>query len=236
MPQTLFRAKRLVLHIPHSSPVFPCGYNYWSNGIDDHIARWTDWYTDWIFCSAAMGDVRIVPVIFPFSRFFCDVERLENDPLESIGQGIIYTDFGKCHRRLKYDERKTLLERYYHPHMDRLRCNLHPSAFLLDCHSFPYDLSEVDVCIGYNDDWSQPEAEIITQTESIFKDQGFKTGLNHPYSNSLSPTMPFSYPSMMIELNKKTYMSEYGELDYVKMQNVVNSLRRVFSLILDGDI
>ena len=41
---------------------------------------------------------------------------------------------------------------------------------------------------------------------------------------------------MMIELNKKTYINESGELDYVKMQIIVNSLRRVFSLILDGVI
>ena len=46
------RIERIVLHIPHSSPVFPKGYGDWSQGIDEHIVRWTDWFTDWIFCQA----------------------------------------------------------------------------------------------------------------------------------------------------------------------------------------
>ncbi len=227
------RIERIVLHIPHSSPVFPKGYGRWSQGIDEHIVRWTDWFTDWIFCQAAIHDSRIVPVSFPFSRFFCDVERLENDPLESIGQGIVYTDFGECHRNIGDAESNRLHEEFYRAFMERLRSNLQPSAFLLDCHSFPSDLSEVDVCIGYNEDWSRPEDEILFQTKAIFESFGFKTGLNHPYSNSISPVMPFAYPSMMIELNKKTYLCETGELDSTGMAVVASSLKKVYGMILD---
>ena len=229
------RIERIVLHIPHSSPVFPKGYGRWSQGIDEHIVRWTDWFTDWIFCQAAIHDGRIVPVSFPFSRFFCDVERLENDPLESIGQGIVYTEFGKCHRKIKDVERKRLHEEFYKAFMDRLRCNLQPSAFLLDCHSFPSDLSDIDVCIGFNEDWSRPEDEILFQVKAVFESLGFKTGLNHPYSNSISPVMPFAYPSMMIELNKRTYMRESGELDSARTAVVVSSLKSVYGLILDRE-
>ena len=209
------------------------GYGRWSQGIEEHIVRWTDWFTDWIFCQAAVNDSRIVPVSFPFSRFFCDVERLENDPLESIGQGIVYTDFGECHRNIGDAESKRLHEEFYRAFMERLRSNLQPSAFLLDCHSFPSDLSEVDVCIGYNEDWSRPEDEILFQTKAIFESFGFKTGLNHPYSNSISPVMPFAYPSMMIELNKKTYLCETGELDSTGMAVVASSLKKVYGMILD---
>ncbi len=209
------------------------GYGCWSQGIEEHIVRWTDWFTDWIFCQAAIHDSRIVPVFFPFSRFFCDVERLENDPLESIGQGIVYTDFGECHRNIGDAESKRLHEDFYRAFTERLRSNLQPSAFLLDCHSFPSDLSEVDVCIGYNEDWSRPKDEILFQTKAIFESLGFKTGLNHPYSNSISPVMPFAYPSMMIELNKKTYMCESGQLDSTGMAVVVSSLKKVYGMILD---
>ena len=211
------------------------GYGRWSQGIEEHIVRWTDWYTDWIFCQAAIHDSRIVPVTFPFSRFFCDVERLENDPLESIGQGIVYTDFDECHRHIEEFERKRLHEEFYRTFMERLRCNLQPSVFLLDCHSFPPDLSDVDVCIGFNEDWSRPEDEILFQTKAVFESHGFKTGLNHPYSNSMSPAMPFTYTSMMIELNKKTYMGKSGELDSARMATVVSSLQRVYGLILDQE-
>ena len=209
------------------------GYGHWSQGIEEHIVRWTDWFTDWIFCQAAIQESRIVPVSFPFSRFFCDVERLENDPLESIGQGIVYTDFGECHRNIGDAESNRLHEEFYRAFMERLRSNLQPSAFLLDCHSFPSDLFEVDVCIGYNEDWSRPEDEILFQTKAIFESFGFKTGLNHPYSNSISPVMPFAYPSMMIELNKKTYLCETGELDSTGMAVVASSLKKVYGMILD---
>lgn len=229
------RVERIVLHIPHSSPVFPIGYGRWSQGIEEHIVRWTDWYTDWIFCQAASNDARIIPVQFPFSRFFCDVERLEKDPLESIGQGIVYTDFGECHRKIGDVESKRLHEDFYKAFMDRLRFNLQPSSFLLDCHSFPSDLSDVDVCIGYNEDWSRPEDEILFQTKAVFESFGFKIGLNHPYSNSISPVMPFAYPSMMIELNKRTYMRESGELDSARTAVVVSSLKSVYGLILDRE-
>ena len=85
---------RIVLNIPHASPVFPFGRGGWEDGIRREIDRWTDWYTDWLFSSASRLDSRIIPVAYLFSRFFCDVERLENDPLEAVGQGIVYERFG----------------------------------------------------------------------------------------------------------------------------------------------
>ncbi|MCI6239358.1 MAG: N-formylglutamate amidohydrolase, partial [Lachnospiraceae bacterium] len=76
----------IVLNIPHSSSEFPgTAKDGWENGIDEHIQRWTDWGTDRLFGMASSMDPRIHPVTFPWSRFFCDVERLENDPLEKIG-------------------------------------------------------------------------------------------------------------------------------------------------------
>lgn len=84
----------IVLNIPHSSSEFPgTAKDGWENGIDEHIQRWTDWGTDRLFGMASSMDPRIHPVTFPWSRFFCDVERLENDPLEKIGQGIVYSSF-----------------------------------------------------------------------------------------------------------------------------------------------
>ncbi len=89
------------------------------------------------------------------------------------------------------------------------------------------------MCIGYNDDWSRPEDELLLQTEAAFKSVGFMTGLNHPYSNSLSPKMPFAYQSTMIELNKKTYLNDVGELDRDKMERLLVAIRSVYALILN---
>ncbi len=226
------RVERIVLHIPHSSPVFPLGFGRWSQGIDEHIVRWTDWYTDWLFCQAAGIDDRIIPVSFPFSRFFCDPERLENDPLESVGEGIIYSDYEECHRQIADDEKKDLLAEFYYPFVDRLRRYLNPRTLLLDCHSFPSDLSDIEVCIGFNDDWSRPENGLLEKTEAAFTSHGLKTGFNSPYSNSISPSMPFLYRSMMIELNKRAYMNDSGELDPERARKVVASLSEVYETIL----
>ena len=208
------------------------GYEDWSEGIYQDIVRWTDWFTDWLFCSAAVNDSRIVPVIFPFSRFFCDAERLVEDPLESIGQGIIYTDFGTNHRTISAERMTDLLERFYIPHQDRLKAFLSPSAFLIDCHSFPADLSDVDICLGFNDDLSRPGGNLLDAIELIFSSHGYKVGINSPYSNSISPEMPFRYHSLMIEVNKGVYMRTATELDYVKAQTVLSAISDVYNTIL----
>ena len=81
-------ADRIVLNIPHSSFQFPFGYDAWDNGIHIDMERLTDIFTDKLFIPDT-SQPEIIPVIFPYSRFFCDAERLVDDPMEKIGQGII---------------------------------------------------------------------------------------------------------------------------------------------------
>ena len=182
---------RIVLNIPHSSPTFPFGKHLWEDGIDAEILRWTDWYTDWLFQST---DTRIIPVSYPFSRFFCDVERLENDPLESIGQGVVYRRFNGL-RHLVSAEDESWAIRSYYEHQERLRSFINGDhTLLLDCHSFPPDLS----------------LEMINIVQDTFKSAGYSVGINCPYSNSITPSSPYAYKSMMIELNKSTYLNETG--------------------------
>jgi hypothetical protein len=67
-------------------------------------------------------------------------------------------------------------------------------------------LSDVDICIGYNEDWSKPNKETIELAVNLFEDCGYKVGINEPYSNSETPDCSFTYQSMMLEVNKKAYM------------------------------
>ena len=46
--------------------------------------RWTDWYTDELFTDSWGSDPRIRYLVGTVSRFDCDLERLENDPLEGV--------------------------------------------------------------------------------------------------------------------------------------------------------
>ena len=77
---------------------------------------------------------------------------------------------------------------------------------VLDCHSFPARMSDVDICIGFNEDWSKPDTRAIEYAVNWFEDNGFKVGINTPYSNSIAPECSFRYHSMMLEINKKAYL------------------------------
>ncbi len=196
----------VVLNIPHASPVLPFGTGAWDDGIQGEVDRWTDWYTDWLFASASRLDSRIVPVVYPFSRFFCDVERLVDDPLEAVGQGFIYERFGTLKRTVTAAERAFAI-RTYKEHHDRLRKAIAGEGTLLvDCHSFPSDLSDVEVCIGVNDDWSRPDDALLERVLNRFRKAGYRTEINIPYSNSINPECGIRYESLMIELNKGLYM------------------------------
>ena len=124
-----------------------------------------------------------------------------------------------------------ILDRFYRAHIRNIRTLLTPSTFLVDCHSFPSDLSDVEVCIGVNEDWSRPDERLIQAGLAIFKERGFLARLNEPYSNSLSPAMSFPYSSMMIELNKRIYLDGAGQLDYERATTVVAALRDMYQCI-----
>ena len=222
---------RIVLNIPHSSSEFPgTAKDGWENGIDEHIQRWTDWGTDRLFGMASSMDPRIHPVTFPWSRFFCDVERPENDPLEKIGQGIVYSSFEGIRRNITGTE--IIYRSYYLGHKTAVIKELTPSSILIDCHSFPSDLSDVEVCIGFNDDWSMPDKDLLSQIESMFRSRGYKTAFNKPYSNSYAPKTRFGYPSLMIELNKSTYMDADGSMDHEKSEKIMAAIREMYEMIL----
>lgn len=79
---------------------------------------------------------------------------------------------------------------------------------LFDCHSFSGEAGEVDICIGYNEDWSKPDMSTLELVVNLFEENGYTVGINNPYSNSETPNCPFVYQSMMLEVNKRVYMEE----------------------------
>ena len=202
---------KIILNVPHSSlfGLYDSEYSGWKENPAfecDCVIKWTDWATDNIFAPNHNLKVNVDMHIFQLSRFIIDAERLEHDPLEAKGQGIIYTDFGGFHREVS-SEKKEFLMNIYHDYIRGIKECLTKENILIDCHSFPPELSDVDVCIGFNDDWSKPEQETINMIASKFIDAGYEVGINEPYSNSLSPACTFPYHSIMIEVNKRIYMN-----------------------------
>ena len=174
-------------------------------------------------------------MVFPYSRFVCDAERLEDDPLEEIGQGIIYKEYG-YHKRNDMNEKQikeTL--RLWEQHQKSLKKHIKsPNTVLIDCHSFPSDLSDCNICIGHNDDWSY-NGKIVNGIVKIFKSRGYTVEINKPFSNSITPQMPFPYTSVMIEVNKRVYMNESTHcLEYsaLKWMRWSGTLRRIYEFLM----
>ena len=220
----------LVLNIPHAS-VAGLGYAKWDDevGLIREVRKWTDWYTDLIFVPDNKPGVKSITA--DYSRFVVDVERLEDDPLDSTGQGIVYTQFNGIKRTIDEEERLGMMA-YYYAYIKQLKGMLNEHSLLVDCHSFPSELSDVDICIGVNNDWSRPTEFVIELVAEAFKQAGYSVMVNQPYSNSIAPQMEFSYDSIMIELNKRIYLNEQT-LELLDSANKVRAaLNTLYELLL----
>lgn len=203
--------RKLLLNIPHSSleGIFDRGLCPWSVNekfYNEVILKWTDLFTDIVFGS---DDPRIEAVRAGYSRFVADCERLEHDPLESIGQGVVYTEYSGYSRQVSEEDKQRLTENIWRAHQLKLSAAIEEGTLLLDCHSFPSDYCpEIDICIGYNDDQTKPSEEVIALIVRKFEDKGYIVGVNKPYGNSIAPSSDIPYHSLMIEINKRIYMDE----------------------------
>lgn len=226
--------KKILLHIPHSSNARST--ELWSNPIafdKTCVRKYTDWHTDIIFASPRP---EVESVVFPYSRFYIDVERLENDPLEKKGQGILYTRYkgnGETFTRVVPEDQRAYMLELYKAHHRKLSEAVEDDTLVIDCHSFPSELSDVDVCIGLNDDETRPDDIFVEAVVKIFSDWGYKVAINTPYSNSIAPKTDKSYKSMMIELNKRIYLNEYSlDLRPERISSIKEVIQEVYSLAL----
>ena len=201
--------KHCVLNIPHASTngLFDANFSGWNptpHFINSCVNRFTDWYTDYLF---ATDSSLVSPVVFPYSRFVCDAERLWNDPKEQEGQGIVYKHFADHVRENLTPEIEQHAFALWNDHQNNLKNAMHENCVLIDCHSFPSDMSKYDICIGFNNDWSYDEG-LVAIVKSTFEINGFSVGFNTPFSHSITPKTDFMYKSLMIEVNKQVYMDE----------------------------
>ena len=115
----------------------------------------------------------------------------------------------------------------YHDYIRGIKECLTKESILIDCHSFPPELSDVDVCIGFNDDDSKPSDEVVGTIDDEFSKIGFTVGINKPYSNSVVFGKP--HKSIMIELKKSIYMDEETLLLRPNISiKVRNAIQRIY--------
>lgn len=216
----------IILHIPHSGTTFLNERAGYADTLLWNARDVIDWFTDELFTPTS-GDGRILPVVFPYCRTECDVERLIDDPLENRNLGICcdsdrqkeshgffrIDDTTLSHS--DHDDYRLYLE--HHQKMETLLLN-HENPLLIDCHSFSsyptvinpdYDATnQYDICIGYNADRTKPDDTVIRTIMDHFESYRYRVGVNCPYSNSKTFNVPTAYKSIMIEVNKRCYMDE----------------------------
>ena len=230
--------RTLFLHIPHSSTEFPADSKYGFNDLDEEERLLIDYYTDELFLPQNKGK-RIVGIVFPYCRLYCDVERMLNDSLEKKGFGISYHRYIPIATGYRYrsfsnsSEPKELYLDYHSASAKKIMKGYSPQL-LIDCHSFsakPTLLnpspSDIDICIGFNEDQTKPNRVVIGNIEQHFKSLGYKVGINNPFSNSKTFPVPDKYYSVMIEVNKRLYMDEISlekTSGFEKLQHDIQSL------------
>ena len=99
-------------------------------------------------------------------------------------------------------------------------------SLIIDCHSFPADLDHgIDICIGFNEDASRPDDDILNLVAEHFTNAGLKVGINAPYSNSMR--VEKDIPTLMIEVNKRVYLQNDGKTpsgEFDKIKRLISSL------------
>lgn len=226
----------IVLHIPHSSRVFPKGCGVGFDDLTDEEKRLIDYFTDELFLPK-VPDERIGSIVCPYCRLYCDVERLANDPLEKNGLGICYRSGGRC-----FSNGVDALSFYVDYQADGAKKILSAvgPTLLIDCHSFSRvptllnsDALDVDICIGFNADDSRPGDDVIDGVVSYFRSCGYKVGVNSPFPNSKTFLVPVKrYHSLMIEVNKRLYMHEITETKIAGFERLQKEITGLYDELL----
>ena len=232
----------LLLHIPHSSTLFPSISKHSFFDLNSEERLLIDYYTDNLFVPS-QESYHIASMVFPYCRLYCDVERLINDPLEKDGLGIAY------HRRIgtsSFNNRSfsSLREAFplyadFHAMMSKKLVELGDDTLLIDCHSFsnlPNLLNsnppDIDICIGYNDDETCPDKVVTGNIAQYFRSRGYKVGINTPFSNSKTFAVPVEYHSVMIEVNKRLYMNEQTLEKTEGFNKLMQDIELLYDMIL----
>lgn len=238
------RYRSILLHIPHSSDAFPEESKYTWNDLDDEERLLIDYYTDELFIPKDES-TQIRSVVFPYCRLYCDTERLINDPLEKEGLGIRYrwglTEHNERHTIFYFSKKNEAYDLYinFHADVSKKLVAMGDGTLLIDCHSFSnfpnrlnFNPPDIDICIGYNDDDTCPNNVTIGNIIHYFKSKGYKVGVNTPFSNSKTFSVPKEYHSVMIEVNKRLYMDELTYMKYDNFETVRNDIQSLYCRLL----
>jgi len=228
----------VIAHIPHASPVVPFPEHY-TGDVAAELALVTDWATDQMVTADES-------VIFPFSRLWCDVERLIDDPLNARGLGLFYTHRSNGDVLRQADETYvTQVNAAYHAHHKKVSTAIAAAislmpVCLLDIHSYSDQQAKLyghcepypEICLGYADD--AVPAGLIAAIAAVLNDAGYSVGHNQPYEGALIPTEFADNPdffAVMIEVNKSVYLDDANAIISDRFTRLQDVLKQVVDVI-----
>lgn len=218
---------KYVIHIPHASlDIYP-GFK------DELIISYYDFQRENKFISDYLID-RFIPddfnniVKFEYSRMICDVERYLDDEKEEMskyGMGALYTkdSNGRAFVNRENNEYWTInLYRRHHQKLDDIVGDIlrrEGKCFIIDLHSFSDEFvykmfkkkNNPDICLGINKE--NYDKKLLVKTITHFKKYGYSVKINYPYSGSIISNQYPKVKSMMIEVNKRIYLTNKKQYD-----------------------
>jgi N-formylglutamate deformylase len=144
-------------------------------------------------------------------------------------------------------EREALLNRFCRPHHIRLEGAISAVldrfgwCLLLDCHSFPGRplpcercAVRPDICIG-TDQFHTP-GNFSEKLVELFREQGFATMVNQPFSGSMVPISRYRNDrrvvSVMIEVNRRLYMDEESGAPLTAMSGISTVIGNIVNRVI----
>jgi N-formylglutamate deformylase len=224
----------VVFHAPHTSTRIPPedrdGILLDDDALGQELVKLTDHHADLLLIPEGLIRAAVTPNV---SRLVVDVERFLDDdrePMAHVGMGAIYTrtsDGRPLRAAPTPEQRRRLLDAYYHPHHARLSAavqaalDAHGHALILDLHTFPdvplpCDVDQTpgrpDICIG-TDAFHTPR-ELRDAVVEQLTGAGFSVVVDRPYSGAIVPQnhahRDQRVGSIMIEVNRRLYLQPDG--------------------------
>lgn len=215
--------KNIIIHVPHSSTYIPPKYRETALISQQELDE-----ENRFMCDTGVIDL-IPPALlpntlrFPYSRLYCDVERLRdgNEPMEAYGMGYIYTRDSLGRDMFSPDEKHieevNAVYDEYHKNFDkRVKeiLNEYGKCIIIDLHSFSDETVDrlfgckncPDVCIGTEEDYYSEE--LVDFLKCACEKLGLSVMINYPYKGSIVPNAYYGKKdtgivSVMIEINKR---------------------------------
>ena len=241
---------RTIVHIPHASLNAPrCFYDRLK--VDrNYFHRMNIYESDYLIDQFRPDDLDCL--IFPYSRMFCDVERLRDDGKELNAllnkRGVIYERDANKMAFINIDQeyKNKVLCEYYDEHHKKL-CDLvenkikaYGRCLIVDLHSYSdgyvkktaliYRGSNPDICIGINN-YDQMKG-MIEMIQRLCNRYGYTNSLNYPYQGSIVPMEYMNnerVESVRLEINKRIYLNEdMDELDQKKADRLRSFMKEFY--------